>query len=54
LLGQYMITDIGRTDEDNTFIRTLYSSNTIAYSFTSDKLKFINYVNHYYLLFKRV
>jgi len=54
LLGQYTITDIGRTDEDNLFVRALYNSNTKSYSATSDKLKFINNIDHYYLLFKRI
>ena len=54
LLGEYAIEDIMRPKEGDKFIRLLYSYNTKSYSITSDELKFINDIDNYYLLFKRI
>ena len=52
LLGEYMITDVGRPDGAAEFVKALYNKNTKYYSVNSDELKFINRINNYYLLFK--
>ena len=54
ILGEYSITDIGRTNEDDFFIRILYDQNTKSYSVSLTELKFINETDKYYLLFKLI
>ncbi|MDR0364729.1 MAG: hypothetical protein LBH92_06920 [Bacteroidales bacterium] len=54
LLGEYSITAINRTEEDEKFMNVLYNQNTKFYSVTLDELKFINKADNYYLQFKRI
>ena len=54
LLGKYMVTDIPRPEGENKFVRALYGRNTGYYSVNSDELKFINNIDKYYILFKRI
>ena len=54
LLGEYMIEDVGLPSELRKLIYALYSRNTKSYSVTSNELRFINDVDNYYLLFKRI
>jgi hypothetical protein len=54
LLGQYAVSDVMRYFENEEFIRSLYSQNTKSYSVSSKELKFINEIDNYYLLFKKI
>ena len=58
LLGEYVINfeDIPHLEDyvPYKFVSSLYSPHTKSYSVTSNELKFINEIDNYYLLFKRL
>ena len=53
-LGEYMIDSRMRPDEGYILVLSLYSHNTKSYSISSNELKFINDIDNYYLLFKKI